>query len=82
MRQVGKFARSLPSTLEKLVTGLWHFRRSGSIAVIVGMACAAGVYHAGPTIASVVSGFAGTALTAAGMVLLPLWRLISGNNDD
>ena len=82
LRRVADLARNLPGTLKAVGAGLWRFRRCGSIAVIVGAACAVGVYHAGPTIASVVSGFAGAALTAAGMVLLPLWRLITGRGHD
>ena len=39
-----------------------------------------GSYLAGPLIASVASGIGGAALTLAGMVLLPLWRLMMGSS--
>jgi hypothetical protein len=36
---------------------------------------------AGPVLASVASGLAGAALTLAGMILMPLWRLLAGNGN-
>ena len=74
-------AKNLPGTLIALGAGLWRYRAASSVAVAVGAACAIGVYHAGPAIGSAVSGFASAALAAAGMVLLPLWRLVSGGDD-
>jgi hypothetical protein len=78
LRRFGRLAGKLPGTLAALAGGAWSFRRRGAIALAVGVACAFGVYHAGPAIGSAVSGLSSAALAAAGMVLLPLWRLVSG----
>jgi hypothetical protein len=80
LRRFGRLARGLPGTLATLGGGVWRFRRCSSIALAVGVACAVGVYHAGPAVGSAFSGLASAALTAAGMVLLPLWRLVSGDD--
>jgi hypothetical protein len=46
--------------------------------VVVGL-CA---YLAGPALASVACGLGGALMTAAGMVLWPVWRLVAGGGDD
>jgi hypothetical protein len=61
-------------------TQLWRFRRSCTIALTVGVLSGVASYLAGPLIASVVSGVGGAALTLAGMILLPLWRLLMGSS--
>jgi hypothetical protein len=58
---------------------MWRFRRSCTIALSVGVLSGVGSYLAGPLIASVASGIGGAALTLAGMILLPLWRLMMGS---
>jgi hypothetical protein len=58
---------------------VWRFRRSCTIALSVGVASGVASYLAGPLIASVASGISGAALTLAGMILLPLGRLLMGN---
>jgi hypothetical protein len=60
-------------------THLWRFRRSCTIALTVGVISGVGSYLAGPLIASVASGVSGAALTLAGMILLPLGRLLMGS---
>jgi hypothetical protein len=60
-------------------TQLWRFRRSCTIALTVGVVSGVGSYLAGPLIASVASGIGGAALTLAGMILLPLGRLLMGS---
>jgi hypothetical protein len=59
---------------------LWRFRRSCTIALTVGVLSGVGTYLAGPLIASVASGICGAALTLAGMILLPLGRLLWGSS--
>jgi hypothetical protein len=59
---------------------MWRFRRSCTIALSVGVLSGVGSYLAGPLIASVASGIGGAALTLAGMILLPLWRLMMGSS--
>jgi hypothetical protein len=59
---------------------VWRFRRSCTIALSVGVLSGVGSYLAGPLIASVASGIGGAALTLAGMILLPLWRLLMGSS--
>jgi hypothetical protein len=58
---------------------LWRFRRSCTIALTVSVLSGVGSYLAGPLIASVASGISGAALTLAGMILLPLGRLLMGH---
>jgi hypothetical protein len=58
---------------------LWRFRRSYTIALTVGVLSGVASYLAGPLIASLASGISGAALTLAGMILLPLWRLLMGS---
>jgi hypothetical protein len=41
-----------------------------------------GVYYAGPVIANVLCGIGSAVMTGAGMVLMPLWRLMSGGGND
>jgi len=63
-----------------IASGLaWQFRRSTAVAVGVGLFAGAVAYIAGPFVASVLSGLGGTAVTAAGMVLWPLKRLLRGH---
>jgi hypothetical protein len=69
---------ALPGTAAAIFVGLCRSPKSVAIAAAVGVACAVAVYHAGPAIAGAVGGLAGTALTAAGMVLVPLCRALSG----
>jgi hypothetical protein len=59
---------------------LWRFRRSCTVALAVGVLSGVGSYLAGPLIASVASGLGGAALTLAGMILMPLWRLMTGGS--
>jgi hypothetical protein len=63
-------------------TQLWRFRRSCTIALTVGVVSGVGSYLAGPLLASLASGISGAALTLAGMILLPLGRLLMGNTDN
>jgi hypothetical protein len=58
----------------------WRFRRSCTVALTVGVLSGVGSYLAGPLIASVASGLGGAALTLAGMILMPLWRLMTGGS--
>jgi hypothetical protein len=55
---------------------LWRFRRSCTVALAVGVLSGVGSYLAGPLIASVASGLGGAALTLAGMILMPLGRML------
>jgi hypothetical protein len=59
---------------------LWRCRRSCTVALAVGVLSGVGSYLAGPLIASVASGVGAAALTLAGMVLLPLGRLLMGGS--
>jgi hypothetical protein len=59
---------------------VWRFRRSCTIALTVGLASGIASYLAGPLLASVASGLSGAALTLAGMILLPLGRLLWGSS--
>jgi hypothetical protein len=58
---------------------LWRFRRSCSIALSVGLLAGVIGCVAGPVLSSVLCGLDGMALSLSSMVLLPLWRLPSGN---
>jgi hypothetical protein len=68
----------LPGTMMKIARGMWTFRKSCAIALAVGVLAGVASYSAGPLIASIASGLSGAALTVSGMVLVPLWRLITG----
>jgi hypothetical protein len=70
---------NLPSSVISVGSALWTFRKTTSIALAVGLLAGLGSYFAGPVIASVASGVSGAALTVSAMVLVPLWRLMSGN---
>jgi len=59
---------------------VWQFRRSGSLALSVGLLSAIGSYLAGPAVGSLLCGLAGVALTLAGLVLIPLGRLLFTND--
>jgi hypothetical protein len=69
----------LPGTVVKIACGMWTFRRSCAIALGVGILAGVSSYYAGPVLSSVASGISGAALTVSGMILVPLWRMISGN---
>src|SRR5262245_58584739 len=55
---------------------LWRFRTAAVVAAGAGALAGVGVYHASPAVASVLCGIGSTALTAAGFVLGPLYRLL------
>jgi hypothetical protein len=69
----------LPSGVMAVASALWTFRRTTSIALMVGLLAGVGSYFAGPVIASIASGISGAALAVSAMVLVPLWRLMTGN---
>jgi hypothetical protein len=71
---------NLPGTVVKVACGMWTFRKTCAIALTVGILAGVSSYFAGPVIASIASGVSGAALTVSGMILVPLWRLISGND--
>ena len=56
----------------------WKFRTTTALALGIGTTVGVGAYFAGPIIAGVLCGLGGAAMTAAGMVLWPLWRLMAG----
>jgi hypothetical protein len=68
-----------PSALAAVGCTLWTFRKTTSVALTVGVLAGVGSYFAGPVISSIASGISGAALTVSAMVLVPLWRLLSGN---
>jgi hypothetical protein len=57
----------------------WRLRKSCAFALGVGVLAGVAAYLAGPVLASVASGLAGAALTLAGMIVMPLWRLLAGS---
>jgi len=59
---------------------VWGFRRSGALALSVGLLSGIGSYVAGPAVAALLCGLAGAALTLAGLVLVPLGRLLFVND--
>jgi hypothetical protein len=63
------------------VSGAWKFRRSSTVAMAVGVLSGLSCYFAGPVIASVACGLSGAVMTLSGMILLPVWRLISGSQE-
>jgi hypothetical protein len=69
----------LPSGVMAVGNALWTFRKTTSIALAVGLLAGLGSYFAGPLVASIASGLSGAALTVSAMVLVPLWRLMTGN---
>jgi hypothetical protein len=54
----------------------WKCRKTVAIALSAGILCGAGVYYAGPVIASVVCGLSSAVMTAGSIVLMPFLRLI------
>jgi hypothetical protein len=69
----------LPSTVISVSRALWTFRKTTSVALVVGLVAGFGSYLAGPVISSIASGISGAALTVSAMILVPLWRLMTGN---
>jgi hypothetical protein len=69
---------NLSGNVMKIACGLWTFRKTCAIALTVGILAGASSYFAGPVIASIASGLSGAALTVSGMILVPLWRLLTG----
>jgi len=59
---------------------VWGFRRSGALALGIGLLSGIGSYLAGPAVAALLCGLAGAALTLAGLVLVPLGRLLFVND--
>jgi hypothetical protein len=78
---IGAFV-GVPGTVVKIACGLWTFRKSCAIALSVGILAGVSSYFAGPVISSIASGISGAGLTVASMILVPLWRLISGEQYD
>jgi hypothetical protein len=70
----------LPGTAIRIGMGLWTFRKSCAVALSVGVLAGVSSYFAGPVISSIASGISGAALTVSGMILLPLWRMITGHD--
>ena len=68
----GSMIRSAPSWI-------WRFRKSSLIATAVGMLAGLACFYSGPLIASIACGLSSATTTLTGMILLPLWRLISGS---
>ena len=59
-----------------MLNQVWRFRSSGGLALGVGLLSSIGSYLAGPAVASLFCGLAGATLTLAGLVLIPLGRLL------
>jgi hypothetical protein len=76
LRDGCKFALSLATVA---ACAAWKFRRATVTAVSAGALVGGGAYLAGPIIASSLCGLGGALMTAAGMVLWPLWKLMRGN---
>jgi hypothetical protein len=79
MRATVRACVNLPSGVLSVASALWTFRRTTAIALAVGLLAGLGSYFAGPLVASIASGLSGAALTVSAMVLVPLWRLMTGN---
>ena len=63
------------AVMGRLCCRLWRFRRGCLLALGAGLVAGAAAYHAGPLLAGLLSGLTSAALSVAGMVLWPLWRL-------
>jgi hypothetical protein len=61
------------------VSWSWRFRKTSAIALTIGMLSGIMCFYSGPVISSVACGLSSATTTLTGMVLLPLWRLISGS---
>jgi hypothetical protein len=59
---------------------LWRHRSTCAIALASGLLTGFAVYHAGPAIAGLLCGLGSAAVTAAGLILHPLWRLLRGGS--
>jgi hypothetical protein len=70
------------ATLAAVGVTLWHFRRSCSVALSVGLIAGIIGFFAGPIISSVLCGLSGMALTLSSMVLLPLWQLLNWSSSN
>jgi hypothetical protein len=80
-RSVLDACRKVPATVVVVGHTLWMFRKTTSIALAVGLLAGLGSYFAGPVIASIASGLSGAALAVSAMVLVPLWRMLTGNDN-
>jgi hypothetical protein len=74
---VSAFSLALSSMAGALAGCLWHARRTCAIALGVGLTVGVVGYLAGPFLAGVLCALSGTALTLAGSVLMPLWRVLA-----
>src|SRR5262249_31725122 len=61
---------------------LWCFRKTCTVVLTVGTTCAVVGYLSSPTVAAAVCGLGGAALSLAAQILIPLWRLMVGNERD
>jgi hypothetical protein len=56
---------------------VWRLRAPLAVAMAAGTLIGLGAYTAGPVVAALVSGLAGGAATATGLLAAPLWRLLA-----
>src|SRR5262245_58572443 len=77
-RSLGAAALGVFGTICILGRRLWKLRRGCLLAVGPGLAAGATASPAGALLAGRLSGLSGAALSVAGMVLLPQWRLTRG----
>lgn len=74
--------QSVVKKLGAVGLALWYFRRTYSILLMVGLAGGVIGYFAGPVIGSLLCSLGSMMLTLSAMVLLPLWRFLTGNVRD
>jgi hypothetical protein len=78
---LGAFTCNLRSRLKTVGWFLWQFRRTGTMAVGAGLIAGLGSYMAGPLVAAILCGISGAVLSVAGLILVPLARLLMSGNE-
>jgi hypothetical protein len=61
--------------------GAWRFRGATAAGLFAGAAAATAAYVGGPALAALLSGLGGALVSAAGVALWPLWRLLAAAGD-
>jgi hypothetical protein len=79
LQRLGARGRRAWAVAVGVVRLAWRLRRACVVALGVGVLVGVGSYLAGPAVASTLCGLGSTAMTAAGVALAPLWRLMGGN---
>jgi hypothetical protein len=75
-RSAAERRATIKESLAKVACGVWQSRRYLAAGLATGLGCAVVCLYGGPAVAATVSAVSGAALTVAGMILMPLRRLL------